>query len=275
MQYSCFRSALIWLAALLLGGLSGVAHANTEFQVSSAVDGKAPYLVVIEDQDSGSTRAPGIYVPEFNPQGGGTSAWVLVIPGTVLRGRASMGILEQLAISQVTRRYESLAVVNGRLNILGLASAKGKSATHAVFGQGELEIHDPLTGDSVDVPEIQSIEQVQVFLAKATDKGQLLMVSIQGNGNRGVTFGVYVSTKASAKGVEIIGKPLLLDQQFRSSRDLAELVIDGDSASPRAISARALKKYAVEDLRDAPDAVEFKQKIGALLARVSVDPGHL
>ena len=73
--------------------------ASTEFSVASVYDGQTPYLIVLEDGEGTSKRKPGIYAAD------GAGKWQAIIPGHVITGGASHGVLAQLSLTQVDRRY--------------------------------------------------------------------------------------------------------------------------------------------------------------------------
>ena len=120
---------------LTIALITGLANANTD-QVVTSQDGQRPYLIVTADDEGASKRAPGVYVADEKGQ------WHQVLAGKLLSGRFTHGILSQLQLTQFDQRYESIAVIDGKLTLFSVNTKLGVVESHVVESVKAPGFHD-------------------------------------------------------------------------------------------------------------------------------------
>ncbi len=156
------------VCACLAGGLQG----NTEQPVYSS-DGQRPYLVVAPDAEGGSKRALGIYVADLQ------GVWYPILTGKLLAGRITNGILAQLELTSIDHRYESLALIDGKLTLFHLNTKEEDASSYLQLGSEKTPLVDILLNAEVNFPEIKSVDDISIATGPATADGQLVLVSVK------------------------------------------------------------------------------------------------
>lgn len=216
---SCLWACLTILAA------APAARANTEIPIAGIFDGATPYLVVSEDAEGGSARAPGIYIADSRGK------WLPLVEGQVIAGGSCKGILAQLELTKVDQRYEAISAVNGKLLLLQYNAKGGPVASnYIVLGETEgAELQD-VHGNQIALPPVEKVENVSVWAGPVSDEGQTVLVSVRsaapGPMGDGVTFGFFVRRASIENGgmLALSAPPTVLDYGFQSYEQLARLM---------------------------------------------------
>lgn len=247
------------VAGALFAGLLAIApfaRANTEHTVSVA-DGKRPYLLVTEDSDGASKREPGIYIADE------AGLWHLAVRGNVLSGRFSAGLHQLFEVHGFTGRYESMFVQDGIPTIASVLSKPDAPATFLRLGT-DTPVYDPLHRSTVRLPRVQSLDDLAVFTGQATQKGQLVLVSIRNHGpsliGDGVTFALVLGNKDPRKPGEItmLGSPTVVEYRWRPATELRQLKDNlprpssGDEISPFAVVSPLIVQSMIRALPSDP-----------------------
>lgn len=258
------------LAAVLAATLGIVgpdkAFANTEETVTSRVSGGTPYLIVHEDAEGASRRAPGLYVRE-----GERGNWGLAIPGSVLSPKRSGGFSAQLSLTSRTQRSESIAVLNGRLTLFSVNSRADRPETLVVFGgdSGTKPV-DSSTGSEIDVPEITTLEDLSLY-HKEVSVGErtieVILVSVKSRSplGTGMTFAFALDPEPN-KGDDLVLRyaPVLLDWHFQDAEALSRLIVttgtSGNSFTGL-VSANALRRLAQPQEGDPVPVALWRKRI--------------
>ena len=220
-------------SGLLIGTL---ASANTEQIIQSVVDGQRPYMLVTADQEGASKREAGIY--NADEKGG----WHVMIAGNPLTGAATQGLVAQLKLSELDRRYETVAIVDGKIHIFQMLSKRDDPKTFLKLGGPEAPAIDVMSNMQVAIPDVKRLEDFVVLPLAHSNAGQLVLFSVRGISpmGDGVTFAAYVkaASKAAEGALELSGPLFVLDYKFQTFDQLSKL--ECPSAKGQGVYSRSL-----------------------------------
>lgn len=239
---------------------STLASASSEILSQSVIDGRHPFLLVFNDKQGGSRREPGIYVQ--NESG----VWSPAVNGNLLRGSTINGILAQLQVSSYTHRYESVAVIEGKIRVFDLQSSASDPQSYLTIGDNKAAIMDPFTGTQVRIGAVQSVADVAVHGGNVTSTGQIVIVSIRQPNmfGDGVTFAFklkYPSTNQAA--ISTFVQPILLDYRFIPEGQLQKFLVadPGNPAEQVVYSGNLFRAKAQGSEQDAPLVKAWRQSL--------------
>ena len=230
-----FNNGLVRLNLGFFLAASSYAGAS-EIPITSPHDGKVPFIVV----DGGNEkRSDGIYAAAED------GAWTPIASGKVLKGRANHGVIEQFGLTKYSKRYESLAVVNGLLHLIYLPSKRFKPI---VIGSESFSPVDAITGQPIKLPRIASHGDINVYANMPQQGRETVLVSVKfpdGSQFDGVSFFFMLDANETTEEPYFIRPPTVLDYRFRSPGELATLVKAKGLYSE--IVAKSLSKQRGED----------------------------
>lgn len=242
----------VWFVGCLFSLAWAVsARANTEHFINSP-DGQRPYMVVTSD-DGPSARAAGIFVADEQGR------WHSSLPGKILTGRLTHGILTQLDIRTFSQRYEGIAILDGKLTIFSVNTRAADKDSFAVLGDSTYPLQDVMHSQEVRMPAITSVEDVQIFAGRETKHGQLILISVKEKSlhGTGVTIAVYLKAgTARDSKLSLAGAPVVIDYEFQDVNKLRLLsqnagLVNGGGATGS--SEGVISKLLVQSLaRRAP-----------------------
>lgn len=219
---------LFWILSLM--GTWEVRAQSREELVASSTDGGFPFMLVFEDAQGGSKRAPGIYV---RGEGG---SWDPAFLGKVLPKPVSGGVSARLEMAAYTELHEILVIRDGRIHMLNVGSRENAFNTYLVFGEGDAALRHPVSGDLIQVPVVEDVNDVSFYtedLLLDDINAQLILVSIKSKRvptGDGLTFAVLVEIKESPasgeKSFKLLYQPTLLEWKFLDRTELSDRVIN-------------------------------------------------
>ncbi|MBK9293632.1 MAG: ATP-binding protein [Oligoflexia bacterium] len=227
---------LVFLALAIFVGAIG-AKANRE-EIVAGVNGGIPYLVVLEGEGP-STKKPGIYKRDLK------NDWTLIIPGKVSVLDRIGGYIHQLAISNITKRADAFAVVNGKIHLF--------SADNERFTFGEtIPVFVNKNSNPVSLPTITNGEDVAYYQELINNSGsgkkqQLVIFSIRSPNpmGSGITFATVFdvfNNENSQIQLKQVTRPTVLEWDFIDSVSLHRRIRTSPTAA--FISKSLIHKYA-------------------------------
>lgn len=237
-----------------------MAYANTEETVHGVYQQGVPYLVVVADEKGMSRREPGIYTRDS------AGEWTRILSGTILSGRTSGAVREQLEITKLDRRFESLVVVDGLLTIFHIKSDEGDRASLLKLGTSELPLIDVVTKQSLHLPPITDADDLSVCQAELSENAQMILFSVRAPTplGEGVTFGLLLKAGTTdEKRIELVGTPHVLDYEFHPYEKLRALIHSrhGISGVNGVISTSFVRMLTHPDPRDPPVVKQWREKL--------------
>ncbi|MDB5037855.1 MAG: hypothetical protein JWQ35_1383, partial [Bacteriovoracaceae bacterium] len=245
------------LSAMLGLCLSVQVLANSEHIHQSIHDGRTPYLVVRPDNVGGSQREPGIY---FGDQDGN---WKLAIKGNVLAGETSQGILGEFSLSKTSGRYESIAVVDGKIILFHQRTRFENPESYIELSPKHILPVDVFARHPFELEPIQKFQDVQASLMEEASEGQGILFSIRQKSpfGSGVTFAAFLKKKGTdeqSSSLTLASEPRILDFNFHNYSELQRLV-HLEHTKYGVISENVLNHYMKEQEND-PPALEAWRK---------------
>ncbi len=255
------------IVALSLGIQSAFAGAREEI-IHSRFGGN-PYLVVYDDEHGQSTRPPGIYTRTESHH------WQLLLQGEAFLRPVAGGLSLELDIAELTGRYESVAILNGRVNLFSVRSDARNPASFIDLGSDNARIRDPLTHQYIKIPPIQNIRDVTVYQTTVEDNYQVILVSIRNPNNAqgdGVTFAVVLDIDSNVgsenKELKMLYDPILLDWNFAEDTSALSqrLYLPHRGESAGFISRNFMLQYSINRKSDNAVIAEWRHQIREFLA---------
>ncbi len=233
----------------------------------------SPYLVVVEDQQGQSSRKPGIYKRDS------TGKWLPLIMGKVSSLSAVGQYYLPLENFKKNLRFDSLAIVDRRVHIFNINSEMSVSSSILILdgssGQGHMQVLDPLTSQSIEVPLINTPQEfaftsvpLQFIVSKLDKIGEVLLLSIHSphlHGD-GVTFPVFLGeheTPSSAP--KVVNASHLLEGKFRDGIQLSRRILGSEkSRTPTGyLSQQVINQYARVLPGDGPEIESWRNNVHA------------
>jgi hypothetical protein len=228
----------LWILSLFLflgtGMREGIAQSREEL-VASPQDGGFPYMLVFEDPQGGSKRAPGIYV---RGEGG---AWIQTFSGRVLPKSVAGGVSAALEMSAYTELYESAVIRNGKLLVFNVDSREGNAGSYLELGSPGYEVLHPVSREPILIPSIEDMRDLSIVTKEVSlddDRVlELVLVSIKtdkGASGGGITLALSLEMSKNdqegiAGGFKLVFPPLLLDWEFEDRLTLENRIRENES----------------------------------------------
>lgn len=224
------KALLYWTSLVCLVSSSQLSPvwSNTEAIITSIYDGRTPYLIVVGDDEGNSRRAPGIYTSDD------LGKWHPLILGDVMTGCASQGILSQLSLSKLNRKYPSFAIINQQLILFQMDPDRQNSDNTIILGKGGINAQD-IYGKPVEISPVSRLENISIRQFEATSSGQTVLISIKfqeesifGNG---MTFGIFINKGDSIENqnLRLATRPIILDYRYYTYEQLDLLIYSSDT----------------------------------------------
>jgi hypothetical protein len=246
---------------LALASVQGLEASRTETNISSSFGARVPYMVVKEEEGGNSKREIGLYTAA-----GKNNGKKLILPGKVMTGEGMEGIIDELGITQHTNRYESLAVVNGKLYLVNLYSDPDIDGSIIEFNSNEHPIVDVASKKPVlRMSLIRSIDDIAVhsFYTDTSDSsnGQVVLVSVKQKNafGDGFTFAFFLERTRKDKDpvMKLSHAPVIVDYHFYSNALLQRLEVSSTSIfAPTTVNSTARDRAG-----DAEEFSEWKQNV--------------
>lgn len=223
------------ILALFVVGLDVRAQSREEFVVSAG-DGGSPYMLVFKDERGGSRRDPGIYVR------GEDSDWVLAFPGKILQKPVSGGLSLLLhEMTAISGNHEAIAVIDGKIVLFDVHSRHDDPNTYLVLGEGAAEVRHPVSGERIQVPLIENLENLELHEEQGSDQHEnhlhMVLFSIRSDrvpSGDGLTIGMTIDVKNTLRGegnFHLRYNPVLLDWSCDCGGELANRVLSLDDSA--------------------------------------------
>lgn len=219
------NSGYTFILALLLCVTNLSAQSREEAVISPF--GGVPYLIVRSDETGQSKKEPGFYVrvaEDANSAEG--QDWRKAISGNIFIRPVTGGVSLPLAMGKWTSRYEVIVVANGQIVLANIHADETTGEGLSIFGEGEAQILDPLSGEAIRVPKISSTADFSLHEEEFVDTGlnqkaQLILVSIKADNlpyGDGITFAAVLSAdendESTGSNIKFAYPPVLLDYEF-------------------------------------------------------------
>lgn len=258
------------LSAFILVFISAItgtlANAATTISVRSVVNAQDPYEIVVPDEKGPSDVLPGIYalIP-------GKKDAILVVPGVVQgAGKTFNGILGQFPMGVTTKRYEMMAVIDGRITIFSHQTVAAQKDSRLIIGQNT-HAYDAITGTKVAIDPILEAPHsaVNVFMGGSASQGDLFFISIKQPNLHGSGITMAGILKRGTSKMELLSPLTILDYTFMSSNELMNLQVPLTPSDSFAVQSR-LHLQAISVPKEDDDRIlrryrEFiKQKAGEM-----------
>ncbi|HMN69058.1 MAG TPA: hypothetical protein PKC28_11010, partial [Bdellovibrionales bacterium] len=201
--------------------IAQLAWANSAVTIHSRLTSQEIYEIVTASEKTDTNKAPGIY--SISRRRGE----VLAVKGQVLDvGRGFNGVLTQFE-GGGQGRYESLAVVNGRLTLFNQKSSAADPKSIVTLGES-VPLLDAMTGTKVQLAPITSTAEndLTVQVIQEYDQNlELFLVSVKQpnlHGN-GITFAAMI--KRNSANLELAEEPIVIDYTFLSGSEIRKLYV--------------------------------------------------
>ncbi len=242
--------------ALLFSLFPLFAFANSEYVIRTE-SGQDPYLIVIEDTTGASTKAPGVYGRDVS------GAWRMLMPGHVVGGQTTGGVLAQLDLTHLDGRYQTIVIVDGEVRIFHLNTRPTDPKSFIRVGGPDTPAHDfffpkrPLS-----LPKLSSSDDVSVVQADVDENllPQAMLVSMRLptptlQGGDGVTLLLILKPAQDPQSshLELVRDPVVIDYKFQTPGQLQRLWIR-DTNHKRQIGV--LSRLVMEHFGQAQDPNE-------------------
>jgi hypothetical protein len=205
------KRSLAWIAATFIA-LN--AQANDENLIVSSGNGGSPYLVV-RTGNGPSTREPGLYRRDA------ATGWQLIFAADVLLDPKAGSLLGQLEFGTLTGRYESIAIVDGKVRIFSIQSKSDDPTSFIEIGGDSVSVRDVASNRQFKLPRIDKVEDVSVLTHMVDDDGiELVIVSVRTRefpvaGVTGITMGFAVDQQKCKDGKLLLEtQPILISTEF-------------------------------------------------------------
>lgn len=215
----------------LAGARGSVVASGAREEMVSSIHGGNPYLLVFKDPTGASDLEPGLYTRSDEGR------WVQAFRGETTPAPLRGGFHLQLEMGHTTRRFEGIAVLNGRLLIFGTHSRQDDPKTFIAFGPAGEKLWDPTTENLVEVPAIEDPRDLSLFETIVTMSGethQVVMISMKHQSplGTGLTYAlVFKPNENSGREMKLAYQPILLDWQFLNQSEIANRFLNrGDIA---------------------------------------------
>lgn len=256
----------VWGVVCLVAAFAFGAKAATQTVQHSS--GSVLYAIVTPDADVPVSKQPkpGIYLWERNALGR------MIVPGAVLEPREG-GFHRFLEMSGRTRRFEAVAVVDGKVRIFSTKSLGSRRGSILTLGEGDAAVVAANDHAPVIVPPVLTEKDITVW-GKLNGMVEILLVSIRTPGNPlgdGMTLALVLSVRnATVSDIPVLFPPVLLDWKFHPERELVDFYFDGGvGADPRHPGLRCPvveRALSVPRDDDPEPLVEWREQLAAEMA---------
>lgn len=191
-------------------------------------DGHRPYMFVLPQDDSDLKDDQGVYIADEKGK------WHQIVRGRILAGRTVQGVLAQFETSKNEERFTSAAVIDGKLTVFNLKTKTGDPESSIILGSADAPFVDILNNTELNIPAIDSVDDISIQLGPSSIDGQIMLGSIrlktptlQGDG---ITFAIFVKNpEVDSNRLKLVASPAVIDYRFRSTTELKNLL---DTKSP-------------------------------------------
>lgn len=224
------------------------AHANRE-EIVTGRHGGIPYLVVVEG-DGTSTKQAGVYKRDLK------NDWTPIALGKVAVLDRIGGYIHQLELSEITKRADAFAVIDGKVVFFSAESsienAASKMTINHLVQEGSLQVYLNKNSGPVAIPAISSGEDFSYYQKMMRDPGsqknlQVIVFSIRSPNpmGPGVTFSLVfdVVTENGKVSLKTVSKPVVLEWDFIDSVTLNQRITQNDE-SISFLSKGLVERYA-------------------------------
>ena len=222
------RIKILGPISIVLSMLSVNAFANREAWISGE-NGEQTYGVVIEDAQAGaSQRVPGIYTMRRTEESA-TPEPHLLLPGQLAFKEEGLMILP---LPTSDARRPAVGVLDGKVVVFHRFSTIEDRSSFVVLGSVEHPAQHIWTAEEVEVPEIRSSEDYELYARRLSTREVLLLVSLRtqsgelGAARTGQTFYAVLETQGEGVNTPLsLKEPFrLIDDRFLTKTMLEELV---------------------------------------------------
>ncbi len=272
-------TVVLGMTVLVVLGMTALAHANSEYVIRTE-SGQDPYLIVVEDKTGASSKAPGIYGREVS------GAWRMLMPGSVVGGQTTGGVLAHLEASHIDGRYQTVVIVDGEVRIFHLHTHPNDPKSFIVLGGDGAPAHDLFFPTRrVHLPRLSSSNDVSLAQAPidAERKEQALLISMRLphptlQGGDGVTLLVLVKAAQNSKSsvLELVRDPVVIDYKFQSEAELNRLWIHDPKRrqTTGVLSRMLLEHHSRSPEKNEPAAIREWRESLTIFSREFLDRGE-
>lgn len=248
----------LFFALIVLSGFWGIPSLAIEEEIvtSNHHSGSAFKAVTGASVDSPDFKKTGFYARTARGN------WEKVVTGNISLTQTGP-LLSELEITRFSRRFESIAVVDGRLVIFNINSRENNPDSIVFVGEGDFQVIDPMTNLAIPLPKIDNIQGIEVLTLdiSISQSHQIVLVSIRNphvnSENAGYTIGFLVPLEeTSSANMSLVTNPLLLDNEFRTSRELRSLVAVGPSGESIGVVSKNLLSFLAREMSSDSNALK-------------------
>lgn len=248
------------------------ANANSAVRGRSLYDSQDPFEIVYSNTRNEVHSEPGIYALVR-----GQAEGRLIMAGQVLdAGPSFSGVVAQFEMTKTTKRYESFAVVNGKLVLFSHKSSSQDPNSILIFGEN-VHLRDAIDHSVVNLgPIFSTLEDSLTFYLPADSTlsdAQPFLFSIKQPNIHGSGITFVGLLKRGRDQLELIGDPIIIDYNFLTSDQLRQFYRAGGLV----LSRRHLMQLAVGNSGDDFLMKKYREYLRSLddsLNQISASPNQ-
>ena len=263
---------LATLGMTMMLGMTGLVFANSEYVVQME-GGQDPYLIVIQDTTGASSKDPGIYGRDA------LGTWQILMPGQIVGGKTTGGVLAHLDLTQVDGRYQTIVLVDGEVRIFHLNTSSNDPKSFISIGGAQTPVRDLFfPAQAIRLPPLSSSSDVSVSQGHIDNsrREQAVLISLRLpqatlRGGDGMTLLLVVKAARDSKSsaLELVRDPLVIDYKFQSEAELRRLWIRNPRQRWSVLSRMALEHFSASTEENEPLAVrEWRATLQVFVAEV-------
>lgn len=255
------------IVAISLGGTSEL-FGNDEHPIVSTKSGGTPFLVVTTGSGA-SSREPGVYRRSAD------AGWELLFPGKVLLDPKSGSVLAQLESAQMSGRFETAIIIDGKIRFFSVQSDPSKPDTYFDIGGSGHGAMDIVGRRNLTIPPIEAFQDAAIYTREAeTPDGNavdLVLISVRApqfpiRGVTGLSFGLAIERKnLQGDELKISNPPVLLSTEYLGDPMSVYHLFSRVEGEPGFISIDLLHSLARERPKDSRTLKEWRIDLLAYL----------
>lgn len=227
------RSLPLFISTVIIINVCNASYAGyREEEIKSTNLAGTPYLTVRKDErGSSSITEEGVYVRSEED-----GNWKIALSGNIRNTKVGP-LIDELSVTKISKRFESLVVLNQRLTLFSNLSVDKDEQTFLKFGEGRAKVYDPVTQRELALPLIKNPDSVNVYQLPVAigDEFQTVLISIKDEKSddekEGFTFAFNLKVEDSGSSeMNIVSGPILLDYSYMSAKELSNLILSARSA---------------------------------------------